>query len=94
MDHEILAEGVRGVMRLLLLLQVPYRQHVQTQLACFKLLVLADIVRALLQNATLGTSLACAAAQLSVGVVAPSLVLRQLEVARQVTKGCEKATPT
>ena len=65
-------------------LQVPYRQHVLTQLASFQLLFLADIARAVLQKVALGITVGNIAAQLLMGVLAPSLVLRWLELNRPV----------
>lgn len=67
------------------LLQVPFRQHLLTQLAGFLLLLLADIARCVLQNASLAATLANAAAQLLLGVIMPSLVLRQLDLNRSVS---------
>ena len=53
-----------------------------TQLVSFQLLFLADIARAALHKVALGTTLGNIAAQLLMGVLAPSLALRWLEVNR------------
>lgn len=63
-------------------LQVPYRQHVMTQLVSFQLLFLADIARAVLQKVALGITVGNIAAQLLMGVLAPTIVLRWLELNR------------
>ena len=71
--------------------QVPYRQHVLTQLASFQLLFLADLARAVFQKVALGITVGNIAAQLLMGVLAPSLVLRWLELDRPLAQHSVRA---
>ena len=72
-------------------LQVSYRQHVLTQLASFQLLFLADVARAALQKVALGITVGNIAAQLLMGVLAPTIVLRWLELNRPANQHSVRA---
>ena len=61
-----------------------------TQLASCQLLVLADIVRAVLDRATLAETAANIAAQLLVGLVAPFLIMKHLQLGRHSAQGCAR----